>query len=549
MNAALILILGVIWYLLIYYFYRALLDKKVVQPDNKRKTPSHTKKDNIDYVPTSSPVLFGHHFSSIAGAGPIVGPILAYSLFGWGAALIWILLGAAFIGITHDYFSLIVSSRNNGVSLTEIAGKVISPSAKWMFSIFVWLSLVLIVAVFSIITAETLESKPEIAVPTLGLILLAVGFGFAVYKLKLKLIPATIIAWVFIIILVEIGYRFPIKTSFQTWFYVFLIYAFIASCIPVWALLQPRDYLCMTILFIGLLTGYTGMMIIHPKINGPFHVNFMSDQGPMVPMLFVIVACGAISGFHSIVSSGTSSKQLNKETDAKIVGAGSMLMEGGLALLVLMLVSSMLFWNKAPQNLSKFIFQDLMKEGPIVTFGNAFGRATSSLGIPLEITVAFGILMLNAFVLTSLDTGTRLGRFIFQEVLAKKNKILSNRWVAGFILIIFAFIIAITKSWNIIWPIFGSANQLIAVLALFTVTAYFAGFKKPTIFSLLPAIFMWIITEGALFYLLFYQYIDGFAKDIGDSILTIIAITLIFLGAIVGIEALKSIRLSKRMSK
>ncbi|KAF5433949.1 carbon starvation protein, partial [Candidatus Methanophagaceae archaeon] len=199
MNSTLILIAGLLWFFLIYRFYVKRIDKKVIKPDDTRRTPAHVLNDGIDYVPSPKPLLFGHHFSSIAGAGPIVGPILAYALFGWGAALLWILLGTAFIGIIHDYFSLMVSTRNRGISITEISGQVISPTAKWMFSIFVWLSLVLIVAVFSVITAKTLAEKPEIVIPTLGLVALASLFGLAVYRLRINLIPATLVAWVIIV--------------------------------------------------------------------------------------------------------------------------------------------------------------------------------------------------------------------------------------------------------------------------------------------------------------------------------------------------------------
>ncbi len=546
MNSVIILFLGILWYAMVYFIYGKILDKKVINPNDSNITPAYEINDGVDYVPSPTPVLFGHHFSSIAGAGPIVGPILAYSLFGWGAALLWILLGTAFIGIIHDYFSLITSVRNKGVSITEIAEKTISPTAKWLFSIFVWLSLILIVAVFAIITAKTLESKPQIAIPTLGLILLAIVFGLAVYKWKIKLIPATIGAWILLFILVDLGYKYPIVASYQIWFYIFLIYSFIASSIPVWILLQPRDYLSMTILFIGLALGYIGMIALHPTINGPIHTVFLSKNTPLVPMLFVIIACGAISGFHSLVASGTSSKQLKKESAGKIIGIGGMISEGVLALLVLMLVSSALFWGHTPSTLSNFLFQNLMKKGPIVTFGTAFGRASSALGIPLEVGIAFGILMLNAFVLTSLDTALRLARFVFQEALFKNKPILSNRWIASLISVGFAYILAATKSWNIIWPIFGSANQLIAALSLFTVTAYLAGIKKPTVYSYIPAIFMWIVTESALFYLLFFNYIKNFGKTTGDTILTLLSFILIILGGIVGIEAIKAINRKKQ---
>lgn len=546
MNSIFILLFGVAWFLAAYFIYGKIVDRRVIQPDDKVPTPALSERDGVDFVTTPKPILFGHHFSSIAGAGPIVGPIIAYSLFGWGGTLIWILVGTAFIGMIHDYFSLMVSVRNRGISITEISQEVISPLAKWMFSIFVWLALVLVIAVFSDITAKTLANKPEIAVPTLGLIGVAVFFGMAVYRWKLKLLPATIISWVLIFLLVQLGYMFPLVASYYFWFVVFIVYAYIASSLPVWILLQPRDYLSMTILFVGLILGYLGMLVLRPPMNGPVYTVFVSDKKPIIPMLFVIVACGAISGFHSLVASGTTAKQLNRESSGRFVGAGGMIFEGVLALLVLLLVGGALFWDKGPPGLTDFVFADLMKQGPIVAFGSGFGRAASSIGIPLDLAAAFGILMLNAFVLTSLDTAVRLSRFVFQESLFRRNKLLSNRWIAGLIGVLLALFLALTNSYKVIWPIFGSANQLIAALALFTVTAYFAGRNKPTLFSLIPALFMWVVTEISLVYLLVADYGAGFLRNSGDTILAVAAVFLAVLGGIVGWEAVRSIRRSLR---
>jgi carbon starvation protein len=288
-------------------------------------------------------------------------------------------------------------------------------------------------------------------------------------------------------------------------------------------------------------------MVLHPEVNGPAVTTFLSKDTPMVPMLFVIIACGSISGFHSLVASGTSAKQLNRESSGKLIGAGGMISEGILALLVLMLVASALFWKNAPSHLSQFVFQDLLARGPVIAFGTGFGRAVAALGIPMEIAVAFGILMLNAFVLTSLDTAVRLGRFVFQEALFKQKPVLSNRWIAGLAGVAAALVLAKTNSWNIIWPIFGSANQLIAALALFTVTAYFVGIKRPGRYSMIPALFMWLVTESSLLYLLVFRYAKGFFHNTGDTVLAITAAILAVLGAVVGMEALKSILLKKNL--
>ncbi len=541
MHAAAVVLAGLAWFYLIYRTYITFIERKVVVPDDDRPTPAHSLYDGVDYVPAHPGVLFGHHFASIAGAGPIVGSIIAYSLFGWGPALLWILLGTAFIGIVHDYLSLMVSVRNRGVSIAEVARKVISPTAKWLFSVFVWLALILVIAVFAVITAKTLVDKPEIVIPTISLIFIAVLFGLAVYRWKVRVLPATAAAWLLLAFTVWLGYRFPVKASFNFWFYFFLVYAYIASNIPVWVLLQPRDYLSMTILFVGLVIGYAGLLALNPAINGPALVSFNSARGPLFPMLFVIIACGAISGFHSLVASGTTAKQLDRESHGKMVGAAAMLFEGALALLVLLLMAGALFWKKAPEGLSSFVFQKVLSASPIVAFGTGFARAVSKLGISLQAGMAFGILMLNAFVLTTLDTSVRLSRFVFQEAIAGPVKVLRNRWVAGAVAMVLAGLLAATNSYEVIWPVFGSANQLVAALSLFTVTAYLVGVRKPSIYTLIPALFMWIMTESALLYLLFFKFLPK-ATTTGAAILSAVTAALAVLGFIVGIETLRRLR-------
>ncbi len=527
-----------VWFYLYYKYYIGGIEKKIIKPSKTAQTPAQKFNDGVDYYPSNPYVLFGHHFSSIAGAGPIIGPILAYSLFGWGPSLLWILFGTVFIGTVHDYLSLMVSLRNNGVSIAEIAEKEISPPSKWLFSIFVYFSLVLIVTVFANITAKTLESKPEIVIPTVGLIFVAMLFGFALYKLKLKVIPLTIISWLLIFGLVYAGYKYPIYGGFKFWFYIFLVYAYIASSLPVWLLLQPRDFLSMTILFVGLFFGYIGIGFLNPEVSGPIYVNFNSSQGPLIPMLFVIIACGSISGFHSLVASGTTAKQLAKETHGKPIGAGGMIFESILAVLVLLLSSAVLPWKGGETS-----FISLLKHGPIVTFGTAYGKALGSISIPLSLGIAFGILMLNAFVLTTLDTAVRLGRFVFQEAFVKNSKFLSNRWIAGGIIIVLSWIFAITGGWRSIWPAFGSANQLIAAFSLFTVSAYIMGKKKKSLVAMIPGFFMFTITETALIYLLIGKYgkelISGKLSNI--AIVTVVLV-LIIIGFFMLFEFIKKLR-------
>jgi len=545
MNTIYLGVVGLAWLFLAYRWYSRKIDRKIVLPDDSRRTPGEEINDNLDYVPTRPLVLFGHHFSSIAGAGPIVGPILAFSLFGWLPALIWILVGSVFIGAVHDYTTLMVSIRNRGVSIVEIARESVSNAARWIFSVFVWFALVLVQGVFAVLTAQTLAEKPEIVVPTLGIVFLAMLFGVLVYRRGMNLILGTVGALVLMFLLILVGQRFPIAASFDFWLVVFILYAFVAAILPVWFLLQPRDYLSVYILIIGLALGFVGLAVLHPTINAPAVVSIATDQGPIWPMLFIIVACGAVSGFHSLVSSGTTAKQLRRESDGRKIAYGGMLTEAALALLVILLMGGALYWNKAPSAaLSGFVFQDLLGKSANIAFGTALGRVLASLGIPLTIGTAFGVLMLNAFVLTTLDTSVRLSRYVVQETLGKKVAFFSNRFIAAALGLALAYYLCRGGNWKILWPLFGASNQLVAALALMVVTAYFLAFKRPTAYTFIPALFMTVTTEAALVYQLFWVFLPG-----GQWVLSLVAVFLMLLGFLVAYEVFRKFRMSVHRPK
>ncbi len=537
MNAALIGLAGAIWFIVMYRWYGSFIERKLVQPDNNRPTPSQAMGDNMDYVSSHPAVLFGHHFSSIAGAGPIVGPILAYSFFGWLPALLWILLGSVFIGAVHDYMSLMTSVRNRGASVADLSQQHVSNTARWIFSIFLWLALVLVISVFAFLTAQTLAEKPEIVIPTVGLVLLAVVFGILVYRRGVNLWFGTAVALVIMFGLIVLGEAYPISASFDFWLVTALLYSLVASTIPVWILLQPRDYLSMYILIAGIGLAFVSLMVMQPEINGPAFTGFASAQGmPLWPILFITVACGAISGFHSIVASGTSAKQLRCETDGRPIAYGGMLTEGALAMIVVLLMSSVLFWKEEPiDELGGYVFSTLLAEkGANITFGTAMGRVMESIGIPLTYGIAFGILMLNAFILTTLDTCSRLTRYILAESLGQKVAALRNKYLATLAGLLLAYILTLGNGWRVLWPAFGAANQLIGALSLMVVSSYLFGFKKATKYTLIPAIFMLATTEAALFYQLVWQYIPN-----GNVVLGTIAVMLMVLGFVISVEVYK----------
>jgi carbon starvation protein len=540
MNTVFVAIVGLAWLYFAYRWYARHIDRHLVQPDDTRPTPGEEVNDNTDYVPTKPVVLFGHHFSSIAGAGPIVGPILALALFGWLPALIWILVGSALIGAVHDYTSLMVSIRNKGVSVVEIAGKSISNLARWVFSGFVWFALVLVQAVFAVLTAQTLAEKPEIVIPTLGIVFLAMFFGVGILRRGKALVTGTIGALIIMFLLILAGDQYPIQASYDFWLVVFIVYAFIAAILPVWFLLQPRDYLSVYILLIGMVLGFVGLAVLHPVMNAPPVLTFASKQGPMWPMLFIIVACGAISGFHCLVSSGTTAKQLRCESDGRKIAFGGMLTEGALAMLVVLMMGGALFWGKAPSAaMSGFVFQDLLSKSANIAFGTALGRVTSALGIPLAFGTAFGVLMLNAFILTTLDTTVRLSRYIVQETLGQRSRFFANRYIAAGMGLLLAYYFCQGGNWKTIWPLFGASNQLVGALTLMVVTAYYIAFKRPTGYTFIPALFMTVTTEAALVYQLFWVFLPG-----GKVLLSIVAIVLMLLGLLVTVEVFRKFRIT-----
>ncbi|MBZ4664502.1 MAG: carbon starvation protein CstA [Caloramator sp.] len=499
MSSLWLIFIGIIVFLVAYVTYGAYLAKEW-GIDPKRPTPSHTNFDNVDYVPTNSKVLLGHHFASIAGAGPIAGPIQA-AIFGWLPVFLWIVIGSIFFGAVHDFGSLLASIRHGGKSIGEIIEVNVGKKGKKLFNTFAWLTLILVVAAFTDIVASAFAYNPEVqgfqTGPAAGtasvfFILLAILFGFLVYRRGYNLVVSTVIGVIFLFLAIYIGYKFPfIALSKKVWYVILLIYIFIASTLPVWLLLQPRDYLNSFLLYAMLIGGFLGILVMRPSLQleafKGFAVTTNAGVQYLFPILFVTVACGAISGFHSLVSSGTSAKQIDKEDDAKLVGYGAMLIEGFLAIIALISVA---YVAKA-------------EGAPAVIFASGVATFMSKIGIPFEVGKVFIILAFTAFALTSLDTATRLGRYIFQEyvetVFGKESK-LNNMYISTLLTVLFSALL-LMFGYQKIWPIFGTANQLLSALALLAVTAWLARNKKKNIMTIIPMVFMFAVTLTALVFL------------------------------------------------
>lgn len=491
MNALFLVAIAVAVFIVAYLTYGRWL-AKTWGFDNNRPTPAHTRQDGVDYMPAKAPVLLGHHFSSIAGAGPILGPIQA-AVFGWVPVFLWILVGSVFFGGVHDMGALFASVRHDGKSLGEVIGETMGDKGKKLFAIFSWFTLILVVAAFTNVCANTFVATPSAATSSILFIVLAVGFGFAVYRRGAGLAVSSVIGVALLFACIWLGIKFPVAMSKEFWMIFLLGYIFIASVTPVWILLQPRDYLNSFLLYAMLIGGIVGIAIYRPVLELAPVTGFNVGGQYLFPMLFVTVACGAISGFHSLVGSGTTSKQLDTEKDIQLVGYGSMLIEGVLAVVAIITAAYLTKDGLA---------EALGNGGPINVFSAGLGNfMEKGFGLPFSIGSTFTALAISAFALTSLDTATRLARFIFQEFFdtkdSKKTTPLTNRYVSTGITVVLGGVLAF-KGWSVIWPVFGSANQLLAAIALLSLALWLKKSGRKFKMAIYPTIFMFAVTLMAL---------------------------------------------------
>jgi carbon starvation protein len=537
MNGSVLILLVILVFGLGYRFYGGFLSRKF-GIDSNRATPSKTEYDGIDFVPARAPVLFGHHFASIAGAGPIVGPAVA-AAFGWLPVALWIVVASVFIGGTHDFGALVVSIRHRGRSIANVIEKNIGVKGEQLFLLFCWATIILVIAVFINLIAVTFASSPSSATSSVYFIILAILFGLAIYRFKVPWGLASVIGVILLFAGIYIGKCCPFQASRQFWQWALVGYVFIASVAPVWMLLQPRDYLNSFLLYALMIGGLVGVFFAWPAINIEAFSGFnVPNIGPIFPLLFVTIACGAISGAHSLIASGTTSKQLQTESHARIIGYGGMLVEGLLAILSLVAVAS----------LSKTEFNDFYSsKNFILAFSEGIGRFISAiplLHISTKSARIFTTLAVSAFTLTTLDTVTRIGRFAFQEFFEmpdrtpeQQNIFARNRYVATFFTVVCGAALTFSGKSDTIWPIFGSANQLMAALAFFAISIWLAEIKENYLFTLLPGIIMLIITVTALITLSYrnlavtHNYILGITAGvilIMASILTVSAFIFMF---------------------
>ena len=567
MNAVVILCIGIAILFVGYVTYgKWLADLWGI--DEKRVTPSHELEDGVDYVPAKAPVLLGHHFSSIAGAGPINGPIQA-AVFGWVPVLLWVLIGGIFFGATHDFGALFASIRHKGQSIGEVIGQNIGARAKKLFLIFSYLTLILVVAAFASIVADTFKAtftetgaidyaasatNASTAMISLLFILVAIAFGFLVYRRNASLGTSTVIGVIAIIACIAIGLNFhPLYLSSQAWMVIVGIYILVASVTPVWILLQPRDYLSSFLLYGMIALAVVGIVGSNPTLDIPAFTGFIDTVAPtgtslgyLFPALFVTIACGAISGFHSLVASGTTAKQLNNEGDARKIAYGSMLIECALAIISVCAVG--------------YIWKDYAAGTtvtPTVVFASGIASMLSKIpGLGGVYNIAYSLLVLtvSVFCLTSLDTATRLARYMFQEFWLEPGqsredatgfkKTLTNPFVATLITVALGVALGLNGYANV-WALFGAANQLLAALGLLAVTTWLGNIGKNNKMFFIPMAFMLIVTVTSLLLTIktnILGIVAGGARIGWCYIRTILAILLVILAIVLMIEGVATMK-------
>ena len=570
MNAALFLIIGIAVLVVGYIFYGGWLAKKW-GIDNSRVTPAHEFEDGQDYCPAKGPVLMGHHFSSIAGAGPINGPIQA-AVFGWVPVMLWVLIGGIFFGGVHDFGALFASIRHKGQSIGEVIGDAIGSKAKKLFIIFSYLTLILVVAAFASIVANTFKAtytetgainyeasadNASTAIISIMFILMAILFGFFVYRRNAPLGIATIIGVIGIAACMYIGLNWhPIYLSYNVWMIIVGLYIAVASVTPVWILLQPRDYLSSFLLYGMIILAIVGIIGAHPTVDMPAFTGFYDNLKPsgtslgyMFPALFVTIACGAVSGFHSLVGSGTTAKQLDQEKDAKPIAYGGMLIECALALISVCAVGYIWAQYKSGETTTPTV---VFATGLASMFSKVFGDGC------YNVVYSMLILAVSAFCLTSVDTATRLARYMFQELftpvgqdsksLTGWRKVITNPYVATAITVVAGVALGLT-GYAKIWALFGAANQLLAALGLLAVCCWLGKIGRNNKMFYFPMFFMLVVTLTSLAFTIKTQITGIIAGGEGVAwfyIRGIIGVLLVILAIDLVVEGVKALSAQKK---
>lgn len=547
MNGLTLVVLAIVLFVCAYCFYGRWL-VKTWGIDPNAVTPARRFENGKDFVPASKFTVFAHQFSAICGAGPVTGPIIA-AMFGWLPALLWLLIGGIFFGAVQDFTALYASVKNDGMSMGMLIEKYVGRTGGKLFLAFCWLFSLLVIAAFSDIMATTFNGfgkdgqmmAPNAAAASISMlyVFVAMIFGVILKKTKLSGWKELALAIVFIVAMIAGGIAYPVYADRVSWLYVTYGYCFLASILPMWLLIQPRDYLSVFLLLGMILAGVVGVIVGNPTLNMPAVTGFTVANKPMFPILFITIACGAVSGFHSLVSSGTSSKSISNEKDMLTVGYGSMLIESTLGVVCLVIACSAATNGVLP------------KASPFAIFGTAIGGYFKMFGIPPVVSSAIVTMCVSALAMTTIDAVTRIGRMTLQEFFAPKPgeerkgfaKFISNPYVATIVTLIPSYLLCLGGYMNI-WPLFGSANQLIASLVLIGLAVFLKVTGRKGWMLYAPMAFMFVATMTALVmhvYGIFVKLGAGKFNPLVEGLQLIVAILLMVLAVLIVKTCLKEL--------
>jgi carbon starvation protein len=545
MNSVVIVIIGLIVAFVGYRVYAKFIDSKIMKSDPKKATPAKMYMDGVEFMPTSKNILFGYQFKSIAGAAPIIGPIIAIQ-WGWLPALIWILAGAFFIGWVQDYSSAMVAMRHEGASFGGLSHKLISPKARIILLSFIYFYLLLIAGAFGNVVVSTAIGLKAAPMAWLFMTIGGVLAGQMIYRWKKDIILTTVVTVVIALLGIWIGTLAPsdkiigadLANSRVVWAIAAFVFCYFASVLPIWRFALPINYVASYIVFLGLFFGLIGVLILHPDFTLPATTGFSIRIGPLWPILFVTIACGAISGWHSIVSSSGTARQLENETDARPVGGGVMFVEMMLAIFALVIAGT-LYASSAEYGAA-------IAKGPGAIFAGGVSKFLGALGMPADIGRAYGSVMMIVLAVTIMQLVIRFMRVATSELLSDVSPIFRNVHIGTIVASILGIILVLTGWWQYLWVLFGGANQLMASLALMLVTAYLMSEGRSYAWTFYPMIFMFFTTVAALIYTsynLLARVFAGAVKGealIGNTLMGFVGFFLVIAAIMLGIEGVKA---------
>ena len=546
MNAIVVLILGLIVAFIGYRIYAKYVDTNIIQADPKRATPAKMYMDGVEFMPTSRNILYGYQFKSIAGAGPIIGPIIAIQ-WGWLPAVLWILLGTFFIGWVHDYASAMIAIRNDGASFGGLSHRLISPRARVILLSFIYFYLLLIAGAFGNVVVSTAIGLKASPMAWLFLTVGGVLAGQMIYKWKQDIVLTTVVTVILALLGIVVGTWVPsnsvlgdaLANNRWLWAITAFVFCYFASVLPIWRFALPINYVASYIVFLGLLFGMIGVVILRPDFTLPAYTSFSIGIGPLWPIMFVTIACGAISGWHSIVSSSGTARQLESEVDARPVGAGVMFLEMMLALFALIIAGTI--YASAPE------YSAAVAKGPGGVFAAGVGKFLNALGLPLAYGRTYGSVMMIFLAVTIMQLVVRFMRVATSELLSDVSPVFKNVHVGTIVASILGIILVMTGWWQYLWVLFGGANQLMASLALLLITAWLISEGRSSAWAFYPMIFMFVTTVAALLYtsynLLVNKVLAGKVTGealIGNTLMGIVALFLVVAAFILAWEGFKA---------